>query len=141
MKFNTQKNPFLVILPYLFLFLAGFILVDEGFSFLTLLISITLAVFGSMLLYALFTSYFILTDEMLVIRYGWYKKTIPLQEIRQVNYTNNLINAYAWTFTRLKITTTSEYCLYSKPKPETDFFMQMDQAGIQVEYPHQHKET
>jgi hypothetical protein len=70
-------------------------------EFLTVLIlSILLPVF---LLWMWLTTYYVLDESSLIIRFGPFKKTVPLKEIRSVKKTSNPLSSPALSLQRLEI--------------------------------------
>ena len=73
---------------------------NEAPALVILILSVILPLF---LLWIWCTTFYILDEESLVIRYGPFSKTIPLQSIRSVKKTRNPLSSPALSLQRIEI--------------------------------------
>lgn len=136
MRFAVKKNPFFIILLVIITALVslGIIFTDEGMIIKILIISFTLFIIIP-LIWAFLHSYFEITDDQLIIVFGFYKKKIPLEGIRSVGHTFNPIASPAWTFKRLEIIHKDySMILVSMPKKEKLFMETLQEKAGHIQF-------
>ncbi|KIL49221.1 PH domain-containing protein [Jeotgalibacillus soli] len=124
MKFVVKKNPIIVLiilmLPVLTVSLPFLEPNDPG---LWIGIAIT-AIMSFLMLWALFQSYYEITEESITLVFGPIRKTLRLNQLKSVNYSYNPISSPAWTFKRVKFVYGSfnDFLFGSVPKEEEAFW-------------------
>jgi hypothetical protein len=136
MRFAVKKNPFFIILLVIITALVslGIIFTDEGIMIKVLISILTLFIFIPFM-WAFLHSYLEITDDQLIIVFGFYKKKIPLEGIKSVGHTFNPIASPAWTFKRLEIIHKDySMILVSMPKKEKLFMETLQEKAGHIQF-------
>ncbi|MFD2169602.1 PH domain-containing protein [Tumebacillus lipolyticus] len=138
MKFVSKKDWWLTLLIWgTMLLLIGsgiFTLATEQVStaevlFLTM-VTILLPLFFLLLW---FTTYYVVEEENLVIRFSFFKKTVPLAEIRSVKKTSNPLSSPALSLKRLEIRYGRYGSVLISPLDRDEFIKMLKKRCPQVE--------
>ncbi|WP_442598688.1 PH domain-containing protein [Neobacillus sp. D3-1R] len=126
MKFPSKKDWWLTIIVWgamLFAIGSVFYEIEENLSnigtlLVLLLSSIVLPIF---IIWIWLTTNYVLDDQNLVIRYGPFKKTIPLHSIKSVKKTMNPLSSPALSLKRLEISYGQYGMALISPKDREEF--------------------
>ncbi|HYK74828.1 MAG TPA: PH domain-containing protein [Pseudoneobacillus sp.] len=126
MKFTSKKDWWLTAIVWgalLFAVVSGFYGIIENISSVGILfvlfpLSVLLPFF---IMWMWLTTYYILDDHNLVIKYGPFKNTIPLNSIKSVKKTMNPISSPALSLKRLEIAYGQYDFVLISPKDRDEF--------------------
>lgn len=139
MKFNSKKDWWLTLIIWggaLFAIGSGIYgLVEKPADLLIIL----LVIFGAIMvplfmLWMWFTTYYILNEESLIIKYGPFKSTIPLQSINTVKKTNNPLSSPALSLKRVEIFYDKFNSVFISPVDRDEFIALLCKRCPQIEY-------
>ncbi|MEI2406308.1 PH domain-containing protein [Niallia taxi] len=139
MKFNSKKDWWLTLIIWggaLFAIGSGIYgLVEKPADLLIIL----LVIFGAIMvplfmLWMWFTTYYILNEENLIIKYGPFKSTIPLQSINTVKKTNNPLSSPALSLKRVEIFYDKYNSVFISPVDRDEFIALLCKRFPQIEY-------
>ncbi|WP_445509581.1 PH domain-containing protein [Rossellomorea marisflavi] len=88
--------------------------------------------FPMFMLWVCFTTYYLLSDTHLIIRYGPFKKTIPLDSITSVKKMSNPISSPALSLKRIEILYDRYDMVLISPKDRDEFIMVLSDRCINI---------
>ncbi|MCM3213941.1 PH domain-containing protein [Niallia taxi] len=139
MKFNSKKDWWLTLIIWggaLFAIGSGMYGLMEKPADLFI---IFIVIFGAIIvplfmLWMWFTTYYILNEENLIIKYGPFKSTIPLQSINRVKKTNNPLSSPALSLKRVEILYDKYNSVFISPVDRDEFIALLCKRCPQIEY-------
>lgn len=139
MKFNSKKDWWLTLIIWggaLFAIGSGMYGLMEKPADLFI---IFIVIFGAIIvplfmLWMWFTTYYILNEENLIIKYGPFKSTIPLQSINRVKKTNNPLSSPALSLKRVEIHYDKYNSVFISPVDRDEFIALLCKRSPQIEY-------
>jgi membrane protein YdbS with pleckstrin-like domain len=138
MKFPSKKDWWLTIIIWgAMLFAMGsgiYSLIFEESNFIDFVIVLILAVMLPVfLLWMWLTTYYVLDESNLVIKYGPFKKIIPLNTIKSVKMTMNPLSSPALSLKRLEIIYGQYNMVLISPKDRDEFMKILSKHCPQAE--------
>jgi membrane protein YdbS with pleckstrin-like domain len=138
MKFPSKKDWWLTIIIWgAMLFAMGsgiYSLIFEESNFIDFVIVLILAVMLPVfLLWMWLTTYYVLDESNLVIKYGPFKKIIPLNTIKSVKKTMNPLSSPALSLKRLEIIYGQYNMVLISPKDRDEFMKILSKHCPQAE--------
>ena len=108
MKFKSRKDWWLSIIVWITMIVAFgsglYALIDKTLNIFDLIITFTLCVILPIfILWMWLTTYYLVDENNLIIKFGPFKKIIPLDTIKSVRKTTNPISSPALSLKRLEI--------------------------------------
>lgn len=126
MKYQSKKDWWLTIIVWGAMLFAigsgGYALIEGtsniGESIVTSLSSIILPIF---ILWMWFTTYYVIDEKNLIVRFGPFKKIVPLNSIKSVKKTMNPLSSPALSLKRLEIVYGQYNSVLISPKNRDEF--------------------
>ncbi|SME49377.1 hypothetical protein BACERE00183_04294 [Bacillus cereus] len=121
MKFKIKHSPIPVAIALMFMPLIFSIL----FSNHNNIGSVSLMLFSLVTFLSVFTSSYEITDKSLILKYMWFNKEIPFEDIRHLRYSGKPSNSPKWSLQKIEVMY-GMYETYSIGVPrEEEKFLQM----------------
>lgn len=93
--------------------------------------------FAILLIWIWFTTGYTVNDEQLIINGGPFKVKIPIQDIRKISQTKNLLSSLALSIDRLEISYGSDFSMaLISPKDKHEFISSLKTINPQIDTDH-----
>jgi hypothetical protein len=132
MEFQVKRSPILVALVICITLLPFAMIATEPDKLAEHIIPLALAFFLS---HALLKSYLLVEEDRFIIVFGIIRRTIPIREITEIEYTWNPLSAPAWTLRRMRVVYGHRSMLVSLPKDEQALFSKLREINANIRFP------
>jgi hypothetical protein len=132
MEFQVKRSPILVVLVIFITLLPFYMIIREPDRLGEHVLPLALAFFIS---HALIKSYLLVREDQFIVVFGLIRRTIPIREITEIEYTWNPLSAPAWTLKRMNILYGGRSIRVSLPKDEQRFFSALREKNANIRFP------